>query len=899
MGYQKASVRAFVVTYFSKITFTLLCFVLSAAVVFAQNTQVPGGPAAGGDPNAGGAANRLVALTSGLTGVQSCGVPDPRGGAAAVSSNALFTAVDPTDAMALEACQRNAQLQASNAAMQMMGRDLSQTTGGWDAAAQATRILGGAGVGAAASSGNGFQRTLSGLMGAGGINATGQCPPVSFTEGSSQTCESFHDATGKFTAGSETRVRARINELTQQRANAACRALNSQYTSALMACVNEANERMNNQLNQIQRDFNRQRECTQQYVMKVDEIIQQQEQQITARETRKAELTQVQQTIETALAELFGGNNVGENGAATNANSIAGMRQELQNLQNQVTEINTRRQTAISARTAQCATGSGSRNSTLRTCEGPNREILAPVDCVVMHYQNRRARELSGGSNRISPSDRQKAEQAARAFKARIQQAVSEMGTRYANVRNANEFAQRFGSSLAQFGREGQLFTQEVVACSGDVERDLSQEMRDPNNGLGRDAMALSQVSTALSSRFTAKLNELDGTFRNVMKGITGTELNQNFSATNCAQNVTTSNSNTGGQVTVNAAPMQQQVQCIEGLAQNLRAMLTGTPAPGSNAPIQFTLQFPGQQGMATRCQGVRDCINVVGQELAAATTLRDNMRGNANFTHPQHCPRGCAGKERFIRQVNQEFRQALGSFGTMMAERVNRLRQAMNQVQSRMAGATGRPANQQPTTSSLNQFCTDSREAICEIPENFADSARGAMGLPNFTESLPTQMQEQRTAGEEASTKQSQIATAIQDLENLIGTCRAAAERTRRGTEVTSRQRELEAAIRRCGSGTTEASGQIPSDRLTRLEADLLRLCNAGSNQPSECAGFQTAVEGAREECSRVATEADSRRTELAVNRRRLQQALTQEVGPAPTSPAAPPPAAPVTPAP
>lgn len=808
----------------------ILALSLEAGDAFSQLT--PLAPASF-PPNASGLVGGAPLASSGF-------VPT-----AVYSPNAFLGGNDPLAGVNFQACELQANMEAMAAAANSAATSSAGALGNISAA------LGGisTGIGGGAFSGVGCSGPLTGMS-------------------KGTDCASYKMG-DKF---SLLLLKGAVSDLERTASTASCKIANARKASKVAECFSTEMQKMRESLDYVRRDFQANVDAMEQYVTTVKGEVQKETQKgntLTKKlEDFKNTISEVQSVI-----DQVNGSSTGKDDTKT----ITGLRRRLNEFKDNEKNFELTKSREQARRVAACVAGPGASDSELRDCPAGNGDLQTPIDCLVRIYKNEDELRLSNGSLRGTgdANVRKQSRFDENRFKARLNAMLSVLSGEVPQVNSIDVFLSRFSAELLKYGNAGKFFIDEVRACSSEKALEITNELNDPKApnglnpskpGLGTRAAELRDASDQISSDMGATIILLDKTIRKTGRQVYGQELNELVNGMGCNTAAVQSNPSANGapgQLSFKPVALQTQLNCADGLNQNLASLLNGTPPPGGTAPILVPLNILGSDGTQVFCKGLLDCEKQAEDLKTLSDQRKEALQGDATFSDSR-CPQGCPGLKKFARDSNTAIRTAYQQAADMYARRVAILKLELDRAKSYFSGADISFSSTKPNTVELDSVCPTSDSQICKIPANFGEVLGNMAGVPNIgPEQFDKMAADAKSKQDDAANIAKDVNSQLERLRPLASVCEKKEKDDAMAKDTTLKGSDLDSALADCanpsGSSTDGDTGSSFSD-IDDIKGNISDICKASTD--TACLSLMRRARNAANKCAALA--ADARRKAL-----------------------------------
>ncbi|MBI2606148.1 MAG: hypothetical protein HYW49_08725 [Deltaproteobacteria bacterium] len=474
--------------------------------------------------------------------------------------------------------------------------------------------------------------------------------------------------------------------------------------------------------------------------------------------------------------------------------------------------------------------------SQIRNCYQPT-----IYQCMVENYFRERQLYYSGGSTRVSPADKRKAE----IDKARFEGTVSKLFGDFSSGEKStpafstyDSLMSRYGPRLEAFGDSGKMLRSELARCYNNAGEQMAKELADPTSELYNFGFEAKKNGEKLSADMGDVINKLDKSIRDAGSAVFQSELNELVNGHGC--NTRAVMNATAGKVTFQTQALETQLECAQGLNENLYALLNGTPPPGSTQPILATLG-KGADGKEQFCKGLRDCFDK-SKKLASASESRiSQLKGKSTFADTACTGGQCPGREKAISDSNRNIQTAFQQGADAFKSRVAGAKAMLDQVKQMFSKA----GIEFPTIDETKPrpFSCKGENEICALPDPFDDAMAAAAGLPLMKSGDFAAAS--RAAKAEMDNEKKDYEKAKGNLEAMADKCKKQIkeeEKERKQTLLNKKQQELNRKLKACQQSNEKALSGAASDidaKVKPLRDEIAQLklmqLNPPANQTAE----------------------------------------------------------------
>ncbi len=706
--------------------------------------------------------------------------------------------------------------------------------------------LGGAAVGSANGTGIWNGIGSGGLAGGTGNVCSGPLPSPKFGE----SCEAFKVG-DSFSA---VKLDAAILSVSQAGQAAGCKAANAAKAQAILGCFSDEFQNLKDNMQSVKKDFDGNIQAMNQYEGTVKAEIQKEQ---STQETLGGKIQTLGETkgkIEAILKQVNGSSGSAKGGGSSE--TVAGLQIQVNTLNDTLTAVKKHQKAALASGTAACLQGQGASASGIHNCPNAAGDLLPPKDCVLSIYRDGIALQFSGGSNRVSPADRHKAELAKTRFASRLDQMLSDFNGANPRIPDAAAFRATYGSELNAFGPAGVQMLSELDSCGTQAQTDIASQLSNPESQLGGEAVAAKNTSQELSSNIGGMINTLDTAMRDAGKEVYGQELNGLVNGFGCSNAAVSANQSAGGDTSAQPVALATQMKCVKSLNANLSAMLNGTPPPGASAPISVPLNVPGQDGSPARCAGLRDCLDKATKLQATSKQREKSLSGEGTFTDSR-CPGGCPGLKKFRTDSNNNIQAALQQSADLFKRRVDIAKAQFAQVKSLLGGVDLQFPTKTAKGQKLDDVCPKSSDQICQMPADFGEKLAGLSGVPDIGPGdFDTSKKEAADKKGDFATKQTDFKNQAVSLGALRASCTKAAAHKTLEKKIAKVQDEFASRLAKCKSnaeGLDSTASQDFGSQIENLQTDLTKVCANAEPDNNDCRKLRTDIQTAQSDCRKV----------------------------------------------
>jgi hypothetical protein len=379
-------------------------------------------------------------------------------------------------------------------------------------------------------------------------------------------------------------------------------------------------------------------------------------------------------------------------------------------------------------------------------------------------------------------------------------------------------------------------------------------------------------------------LGVLDGGIRDASRELFGKELNQLADGFGCNQTSTLSD----GKLVFKNVALREQLRCIQGIDGNLKAILNGTPPPGSTAPLQVPLGVASSNGQMETCKGLRDCLQKAHELEGKSKQRVDTLKGSQEFQDSRCAATGgmCPGLAKFKEKTDKQVEDAMEAVAKAFERRVAVYKAQKDRLRSLLEKEDITVPSDPKGVKRSFKCRSGSIDEVCAIPDDFSEQLTSMTGAGDLDDDLSGPKQAAKSKEDSLADAEKSIKDNLTAIKTAKGKCQQEATKNKRekkkaiAAELRTVGEGLDSAYNACAN-TANAQGLVFSTtaigeaiqgcvaKVDSLSAAMAEICAAedGETKPASCTAIEAKVAETKVKCSESCKRIFEERAKASVN--------------------------------